>query len=559
MSYDAVVVGAGHNGLVCAAYLARAGERVCVLERRAVLGGCCSTEELWPGFRVSPAAYVVSLFLPGIIRELDLEAAGLEILPREISSFTPLPDGRSLVMGPGRDDAGAIGAFSVADARAYPEYQAFLTRVARQVEPFMAEPPPELPPGWLSLPGDLGLWRRAWRALRELGPELPRAVELLTGAAAPILERWFESEPLKATLATDAVIGAFHPPSAPGSGYVLLHHVMGEAGGERGVWAYVRGGMGGLADALARRCRSLGVEIRRESEVASVNVEPAGASGTAGAAEGVPGAARGVTLADGSVVEADLVVSGLDASRTMLGLVGRERLPEAYLRRLDALDYSSASLKINAALDGLPAFDSGDLPLTEALGGTIHVAPSLDYIERAYDDAKWGRPSREPVLEITIPSTVDPTLAPAGQHVMGLFVQYAPYDLREEEGGAGAASAAGDASAGGRAPHGWTADRKDAFADRCFEVLERYAPGIGDLVLHRQVLAPPDLERVYGLTGGNIFQGAMSPAQLGPFRMPYRTPVEGLWLCGAATHPGGGVTGACGRNAAREMLRGRAG
>lgn len=537
MAYDVVVVGAGHNGLVCAAYLARAGKRVCVLERRDVLGGCCSTEELWPGFRVSPAAYVISLFLPGIIRELELGAAGLEILPREISSFTPLPDGRNLVLGRGpAADAEAIRAFSAADARAYPEYGAFLTRVARAVEPLMAVPPPRLPPRGSSILGELGTWWRAWRAIRELGGELPEVAELLTGAATPILERWFESEPLKATLATDAIIGAFHPPSAPGSAYVLLHHVMGEAGGERGVWAYVRGGMGGLADALARRCDSLGVEVRREAEVASVNLEPAGPAG----------AARGVRLADGSVIEADAVVSSLDASRTMLGLVGREHLPDAYRRRLDALDYRSASLKMNVALDGLPAFDTGDLPRSDALGGTIHVAPSLDYLERAYDDAKWGRPSRDPVLEITIPSTVDPTLAPAGKHVMGLFVQYAPYELGEEGSNGGGASSG----------TGWTAGRRDAFADRCFEVLERYAPGISDLVLHRQVLAPPDLERVYGLTGGNIFQGAMSPDQLGPFRMPYRTPVEGLWMCGAATHPGGGVTGACGRNAAREMLGG---
>lgn len=540
MYYDTVVIGAGHNGLVAAAYLARAGQSVCVLERRAVLGGCCSTEELWPGFLVSPAAYVVSLFLPEIIAELELEEAGLEILPRDPSSFTPLPDDAGLVLG--RDPAlnrREISRFSDADAEAYPEYERFLGRVAETLEPLLTAPPPELPPSLPPAAADLSFWWRAFRALRRLDDDLPGAAELLTGAASRILERWFESEPLRATLATDAVIGAFQPPSAQGSAYVLLHHVMGEAGGARGVWGYVRGGMGGLAEALATRCEGLGVEIRREAPVESIGVLSDPGTEVAQVA--------GVTLEDGTFVAADRVVSSLDAARTALELLGAEHLPDAYRRRVESVDYASASLKMNLALDGLPAFDTGQRPRRPTLAGTIHVSPDLVYIERAYEDAKWGQPSREPVLEVTIPSVVDPTLAPEGKHVMQLFVQYAPYRLEDEA----------EAAEAPAPEHGWTEARRDAFGDRCLEVLEAYAPGVTDLVLHRQILAPPDLERIYGLTGGNIFQGAMTLDQLGPLRTPYRTPVEGLWMCGAATPPGGGVMGACGRNAARQILRSR--
>ncbi len=520
MRYDCVVIGAGHNGLVAAAYLARAGRRVCVLERRHVLGGCCSTEELWPGYRVSPAAYVISLFLPGIIRELELERHGLEILARSPSSFTPLEDGRSLVLGGGPEaDRREIRDFSARDAERYPEYEAFLTRVAKSVEPLMEEPAPEVPPRMPPRLRDVPRWWRLGRALEALGEEAHPALELLTGAATPVLERWFESEPLRATLASDSIIGAFCAPSTPGSAYVLLHHVMGEAGGARGVWGYVRGGMGGLADALASACEASGVEIRREAEAISLDVDD--------------GRVRGVGLADGTSVEAPVVASGIDARTTLLRLVGRERLPPPYAERIEAIDYSSASLKINLALDGLPPFETGAWDREAALRGTIHISPSLEYVERAFDDAKYGAPSREPVLEMTIPSTVDDTLAPPGKHVASLFVQYAPYALAEGE---------------------WDEARKTAFADRCLGLVDRYAPGFSDRVLHRQVLAPPDLERVYGLTGGNIFQGAMTLSQLGPLRPGPRTPVEGLYLCGAATHPGGGVMGAPGRTAARVIL-----
>ncbi len=515
--YDCIVIGAGHNGLVAAAYLARAGKRVCVLERRHVLGGCTSTEELWPGFHASPAAYVISLFLPDILRELRLREHGLEILPRDPSSFTPLEDGRSLLLG--HDDESnhrEIAKFSARDAAAYPKYDAMLTRLAEAIEPLMAARSPKLPPRLR----DLGAWWRYRRAMTRLGGHLRQAVEMMTTSATRILDRWFESDVLKATLATDAIIGAFAAPSSPGSAYVLLHHVMGQVGGRRGVWGYVRGGMGGLADALDGACRASGVEIRREAEVAGVRVDR--------------GAATGVVLADGSEIPAAAVASSVDAHVTFLKLLGAEHLPPEFVDRVRNIDYASASAKLNLALDGLPDFDTGPVDPQRALRGTTHLAPTMEFIERAFDDAKYGHPSREPVLELTVPSILDDTLAPPGKHVASIFVQYAPYDLAE----------------------GTWDDRRDAFADRCVDLLARYAPNVKDRILHRQLLTPPDMERIYGLTGGNIMQGAMGLDQLGPMRSDYRTPIRGLYLCGAATHPGGGVIGACGRNAARVILRG---
>jgi len=515
--YDCVVIGGGHNGLVTAAYLARAGRKVCLLERRHVLGGCTSTEELWPGFRASPAAYVISLFLPEIIRELRLKEHGLEILLRDPSSFTPLPDGRYLLLGhDGQANQREIAKFSARDAEAYPKYEAMLGRLAEAIEPLVAAPPPKLPPRLRDLPK----WWMYRQAVRRLGSQWRTAVEMLAAPAARILNRYFESEPLKATLATDAIIGAFAAPSTPGSAYVLLHHVMGSAGGKRGVWGYVRGGMGGLADALEAACRAAGVEIRRQAEVVEIRIEG--------------GKVAGVTLADGTQIAAKAVASSVDANRTFLKLVGEKHLPEDFAEQVRNIDYASASAKINLALDGLPDFDTGQLDRQIALRGTTHLVPETEYIERAFDDAKYGRPSRNPVLEITIPSLLDDSLAPPGKHVASIFVQYAPYDLAE----------------------GTWDQHREALGDRCIEVLSQYAPHVRDLILHRQVVTPLDMERTYGLTGGNIMQGAMGLDQLGPMRLDYRTPVRGLYLCGAAAHPGGGIIGACGRNAAATMLRG---
>jgi phytoene dehydrogenase-like protein len=520
--YDAIVIGAGHNGLVTACYLARAGLRVLVLERRHVVGGACVTEETFPGFKVSTGAYVNSLFHPAIVRDLKLASYGYEVLARDPSSFTPFPDGRSLTMGPDSNlTRREIAKFSVPDAERYPQYEAMLERVAAVVEPTLTMAPPDLQKPRL---GDLRTLLTLGRSFRRLGEGAGEAVEILTGAARPILDRWFESEELKGTLATDAIIGAMASPSMPGTAYVLFHHVMGEAGGTRGVWAYVRGGMGGLTQALAAAARDLGADVRCEAEVARIIVRD--------------GRAVGVALAGGDEYHAPVVASNADANVTFLRLLDRSELPAAFVADVERISYASASVKINVALAELPDFRA--LPGTEPgpqHRGTIHVCPDQDYIERAYDDAKYGWPSAQPVLECTIPSAVDPTVAPPGRHLMSMFVQYAPYELRDGS---------------------WD-DERDRFADRCFDLLNEYAPNFKSAVLDRQVLAPPDLERVFNLTGGNIFQGAMTPGQLFAFRpVPgharYRTPLRGLYLCGAAAHPGGGVMGIPGLNAARAIL-----
>jgi phytoene dehydrogenase-like protein len=520
--FDAIVIGAGHNGLVTACYLARAGLRVLVLERRYVVGGACVTEETFPAFKVSTAAYVNSLFHTAIVRDLRLADYGYEVLARNPSSFTPFPDGRSLMMGPDVElTRGEIAKFSTRDAERYPQYEAMLERVAAVVEPTLTIAPPDLQKPRLR---DLRTLFSLGREFRRLGDGAGEGVEILTGAARPILDRWFESEQLKGTLATDSIIGAMASPSMPGTAYVLFHHVMGEAGGARGVWGYMRGGMGGLTQALAAAARDLGAEIRCDAEVARIVVRD--------------GRAVGVALASGDEFHAPIVASNADARVTFLRLVDRSALPEPFVADVERISYASASLKINVALAELPSFRA--LPGTEAgpqHRGTIHICPDQDYIEHAYDDAKYGRPSAEPVLECTIPSVVDPTVAPPGRHLMSMFVQYAPYELRDGS---------------------WD-DERETFADRCFDLLDDYAPNFKRAVIARQVLAPPDLERVFNLTGGNIFQGAMTPGQLFAFRPTpgyarYRTPVPGLYLCGAAAHPGGGVMGTPGLNAAREIL-----
>jgi phytoene dehydrogenase-like protein len=525
-TYDAVVIGGGHNGLVTACYLARAKWNVLVLERRYVVGGACVSEETFPGFKVSTAAYVNSLFRPEIVRDLRLRDYGFELIERNPSSFSPFPDGRYLMLG--ADEAlnrREIAKFSPRDAEAYPRYVAMLERVATVIEPTLLQTPPNpVRPGI----GDLLALGKLGLSAKGLDGALGEAVEILTGAARPILDRWFESEQLKATLATDAIIGAFAAPSMPGTAYVLFHHVMGETNGARGVWSYVKGGMGGLTQALAAAARDLGVEIRTEAEVTGIVTEN--------------GAAAGVVLANGDEIRARHVASGVDCRLTFERFLDPAELPPEFVAEVRRIDYASASAKINVALSALPSFTA--CPGGEAgpqHRGTIHLCPDLDYIERGYDDAKYGRPSAQPVVECTIPSSVDPTVAPPGKHLMSMFCQYAPYALREGS---------------------WDDRARNAFADRCFDVVEEYAPGFKASVIDRQVLSPPDIEATFNLTGGNIFQGAMSLNKLFMFRPApgyanYRTPVKRLFLCGSAAHPGGGVMGAPGWNAAREMLRAR--
>ncbi len=529
-----MVIGAGHNGLATALRLARAGWRVAVVERRATVGGCATTEELWPGFRISTAAYVLSLFPRWLIEKFRLRQFGLEVLPRDPASITPLPDGRVLLLGhdPARNQQ-QVARFSPHDAEQLPRYEALLEQVARGLEPLLEQVAPDplpLPPswrrrGWGKRLRDLGTLHTLWQALGELGPLVPQAVRLLAGTALPFLQQFFHSEVLLATLATDAVIGSCTPADAPGSAYVLLHHVMGTAGGARGRWGYVRGGMGGLSQALARAAQARGVRVLLESPARRILVER--------------GRCCGVELADGTVLAAPVVASSLDPNWTFLRLLEKDLLPEKFRQAVQAIDYRSASAKINVALSRLPRLEALARlkdPLPPA--GTIHLCPDVEYLLRANEGCPRGQMSREPVLEITIPSVVDDTLAPRDAHVMNIFVQYAPYEL-----------------AGG-----WTPEAKEELWQRCLGVLNRYFPDFEQAVLHRQVLSPADLEQTFGLTGGNIFQGAMTPEQLFFLRpvpgwADHRTPVPGLYLCGAAAHPGGGVLGLCGYNAAGEILR----
>jgi phytoene dehydrogenase-like protein len=397
-----------------------------------------------------------------------------------------------------------------------------LERVADVIEPTLAQTPPNI-----TKPGISDLWKLygLGKAFRKLGPNMGEAIEILTGAARPILDRWFESEQLKSTLATDAVIGAMAAPSMPGTAYVLFHHVMGETNGKRGVWGYVRGGMGGLTQAIAKAATDMGVEIRCKADVARILVKD--------------GRAAGVALADGTEFAAPIVASNADAHITFEKLMSPGQLPDDFAAAVKRIGYESATLKINVALSELPNFTA--CPGSEAgphHRGTIHICPDLDTIERGFDDAKYGKPSAVPILECTIPSVVDNTVAPPGKHIMSMFIQYAPYKLKE----------------------GHWDQLKDSFADRCFDLLNEYAPNFKKSVIDRQVLSPLDLERTFSLTGGNIFQGAMTPHQLFAFRpvpgfADHRTPIRGLYLCGSAAHPGGGVMGAAGLNAARVMLK----
>jgi phytoene dehydrogenase-like protein len=523
-TYDAIIIGGGHNGLVTACYLAKAKWNVLVLERRYIVGGASVTEESFPGYKVSTAAYVNSLFRPEIVRDLELQSFGFEAIERDPASFSPFLDGRYLMLGRSRaQDVAEIAKFSAKDAQAYPLYEAMLERVASVIEPTLTQIPPNvLRPGL----GDLVALGKMGRAMQKMGPNMNEAIEILTGAARPILDRWFESEQLKGTLATDAIIGAFMAPSMPGTAYVLFHHVMGETNGKKGVWAYMRGGMGGLTQSLAKAAQALGVEIKTQAEVVKILTKN--------------GRATGVALANGDEYHAKKIASGVDMHVTFERFLDPQTLPPAFREAVARISYDSASVKINVALEQLPSFTA--LPGHEAgpqHHGTVHFCPDQDFIERAYDEAKYGEPSKVPVVECCLPSSLDDTLAPPGKHLMSMFVQYAPYRLRSGP---------------------WTDTIKNDFANRCFDVIEQYAPGFKASVIDRQILNPVDIEERFGLTGGNIFQGTMPPHNLYMFRpVPgyanYKTPIKDLYMCGSAAHPGGGVMGAPGWNAARVMLK----
>ncbi|WP_291841783.1 NAD(P)/FAD-dependent oxidoreductase [Maricaulis sp.] len=522
---DIIIVGGGHNGLVCAAYLARAGLKVTVLERRDVVGGAAVTEEFHPGFRNSVASYTVSLLNPKIITDLDLHGHGLEIVERKIGNFLPLEDGQYLLAGDGltRDE---LAKFSARDAERLDEYSARLEVVADTLRSLVLETPPNLSEGsWLgALPemmkaANLGgrLGGMSMTARRDL-------LDLFSKSAGDWLDGWFESDAIKALFGFDSIVGNFASPYTPGSAYVLLHHLFGEVNGKKGAWGHAIGGMGAITQAMARCCEARGVEIRTGCAVREVLVEDGGA-GT-------------VVLDSGERLAARAVVSNLNPKLLFGSLIDPAALPADFSERIRHYRCGSGTFRMNVALDRLPSFTAlpGD---GDHLTAGIIMAPSLAYMEQAYVDARRQGWSNAPIIEMLIPSTLDPTLAPEGKHVASLFCQHVQPDL-----------------SGGR---DWD-DHRDTVAQVMLDTVERWAPGFRDSVLGYQALTPKDLERTFGLIGGDIFHGALSLDQLFSARpvlghADHRSPIKRLYQCGAGTHPGGGVTGAPGHNAAREILK----
>ncbi len=520
--YDTIVIGGGHNGLVTAAYLARAGRSVLVLERRDLVGGCSVTEEIWPGYRVSTAAYLTSLMQDRIVRELDLPRYGYQVDAKDPAFFSIFPDGNHFFMWQDRAKTLAeISRYSKHDADVYPAYEDQLERISRVVEDLLLTTPPQFPPRNAF---DFIDYLKLAARLRGLSPkDIVALVKIFTQSAAEFLDEWFESEQVKVTLATDGVIGANGGPRSPGTAYILLHHCMGGVAGHRGLWGFVRGGMGAVSESIAAAARAAGAEILTNAQVERVLVRS--------------GRAWAVVLEDGREIEGRMIASNLDPKVTFLGLCDPRDLPPDFLDAIRKFRIEGTSAKINLALNALPEFTAFPGAPGPHHRATMHICPNIEYVERAWDDAKYGRPSDRPLLEMTVPTMYDPSLAPTGKHIMGIFLQYAPYTLR------GAT---------------WD-DLREPFADHVISLIAEYAPNIRNIVEHRQVLTPLDLERRFGITGGNIFHGEMSLDQMFVMRpvagwARYRTPIEGLYLCGSGAHPGGGVMGAPGYNCAQAML-----
>jgi phytoene dehydrogenase-like protein len=508
--YDAIVVGAGHNGLVSAAYLSRAGLKVGVFEKRAIVGGAAITEEVWKGFKVSRLSYAYSLFDPQIVKDLELEKNGLRIVSTDPDLFVPFPNGKHIfIWGDSRKTAQGFEQFSTKDARSYPKYLEFWKGISELLGPMMLSPPPAL---------------EDFTSLFASSEALEGLKVLMFSSVSELLDEYFESEYVKAAICPRGLIGTMVGPKSPGSAYVLGHHVIGGSSGETGIWGYLKGGMGALSEAIARSAESFGAEIVRNAEVERIVVKD--------------GEANGIELSNGTKIRAGIVVSNADPKQTLLRLVGRENLDQDFVKKVEKIKDQGCVVKLNAALEELPdykAFPGKSIGLQHR--GITSIGPSVDYCEKAFDDAKYGKPSEHPFLRVVYHSANDPELAPPGKHTMSIFAQYFPYDLKEGK---------------------WD-DVKEEVGDTIIDTLSEYAPNVKRSLIHREVITPLDMEREFSLPKGNIFHMEITPDQMFFFRpvsgwARYRMPIKGLYLCGSGTHPGGGVTGAPGYNAAQAVI-----
>jgi phytoene dehydrogenase-like protein len=523
-SYDAIVVGGGHNGLTTTAYLARAGLRVICLERREILGGACVTEELWPGARVSRCSYVVSMLQPKIVSDLELERFGYRAIPLDPAYVSLTEEGPIFFFNEVEQTAASIARYSAKDAEAYPKFEALMDRAARFVKPMMLREPPAL---GSKAPADLAaLLREAGRMAGFSKREIHELVRVFTMSVGDLLDDYFELDGLKGSTASSGVVGVWAGPRTPGTAYNLLHHALGECGGIEGAWGQVIGGMGAISEAIAASARSAGAEILTDAEVASIDVRN--------------GSTVGVTLADGTELRAPIVASGAHPKTTVLELTGAEHFPAEIGEDMARYRTRGASVKVNLVLSEPPRYEG----VTEEeqqlmMTAGVNICPSIDYLERAWQDATLGKPAEHPYVEAELPSAVDTSLTDDGRWVMTMFTQYGPHDEA-----------------------GWPEGARERYGDTCIEQLGQFAPNLPGAVLEREVLAPPDLERIFGLQGGSIFQGEQGLDQMAfmrphPELAQYATPVAGLYLCGAGTHPGGGVTGCSGHNAAHRILKDR--
>lgn len=518
--YDAIIIGGGHNGLVAAAYLARAGKKVIVLERRHIVGGAAVTEEIFPGFKFTEFSYVVSLLRPEIIRDLELPKHGLKILPLP-STFTPMENGDYLAAWDDHDlTRRELYRHSPKDAEAYDEYSRVMARAAKAIKPIINLIPPD--PSSLHPRDILNLLKLGQYAASLSEKELYRIAKLVTQSSADLLEEWFETEALKGTKAASGIIGTFLGPRSPGTAYVLLHHYMGEIDGAFRAWGFAKNGSGGVSGSILNAAKALGVEIRVNASVAQVKIKH--------------GRAAGVVLENGDEIHSKAVMSAADPKRTFLQFVEEKYLPDDFVTSIKNFRVRGSSGKVNIALSKLPRFTALDEPALYR--GAVSISPSIDYIERAYDDAKYGQISKRPYLDMIFPSMIDPDMAPPGQHVLSCFVQYAPYDL---EGG-------------------WNDERRTQLGEAVISTIEQYAPNIRECIVGMQVISPKDIEAIAGITGGNIFHGELLLHQIFFLRpvpqwADFRTPLKGYYFGASGAHPGGGVMGAAGMLAAKEMLK----